>query len=69
MAELVGAVEIYLYIGVAVAAVFLTVGVGRVDASASGSYFFRAVAFPGVVVLWPVVLLRWLQLEMTAGDR
>lgn len=69
MAGLVGAVELYLYAGLAVAAAFLTIGVGRVDPSAAGSYFFRALAMPGVVVLWPIVLIRWAQLELRGRNR
>lgn len=53
--------------GLAVAAVFLTVGIGRVMASARGAFVFRILLVPGVVLLWPAVLLRWLQLERGAA--
>lgn len=61
---IIGALEIYGWIGLAVAAVFLAIGVDRVDESARGSYFFRIAVFPGVVALWPIVLIRWAQLEL-----
>lgn len=54
----------YGWAGLAVAAVFLTLGVGRVDDSARGAYAARIVLIPGVIVLWPVVLVRWAQLEL-----
>lgn len=51
------------WIGLAVAIPFLTLGVDRIDPSARGSYLFRVLILPGVVMLWPIVLLRWAQLE------
>ena len=59
-------VEIYGFAGMAVAALFLTIGIDRVDASARRSYMFRPLIVPGVVVLWPLVLVRWLALERGA---
>ncbi len=59
-------VEVYGFAGMAVAALFLTIGIDRVDPSARGSYMFRPLIAPGVVVLWPLVLLRWLALERGA---
>jgi hypothetical protein len=49
----------YLLTGIAVAVPFLVFGVGRADPSASGAYGFRVLVFPGVVLLWPLVVLRW----------
>lgn len=54
---------IYLWVGVAVAVVFLTWGVDRIDASARGAYLFRILAAPGVVGLWPLVMTCWLARE------
>lgn len=71
MAELlIGAVETYGMIGAGVAAVFLLFGVDRVEPSARGSYLFRPLVAPGVILLWPLVLWRWLALEraMRTGD-
>lgn len=56
----------YTWVGLAVAAVFLTVGIGRVSPDAVGSYVFRPLLVPGIMLLWPAVLLRWWQLERGA---
>lgn len=66
-ADLLTAAQFYGYAGLAVAAVFLTVGVGRVDAGARGAYAARLLLAPSVILLWPVVLVRWAQLERRAG--
>ena len=60
-------VRIYVAAGCVVAAPFLVFGVGRVCDEARGSWLFRLVILPGVVGLWPVVLCRWLQLELKGG--
>ena len=62
-AGIVAALEIYAWIGVAVAALFLTIGIGRIDAAARGAYAFRPLLVPGVIGLWPLVLWRWIALE------
>ncbi len=46
-------------LGLAVAAAFLTFGIDRIDASARGAVAFRPLLVPGVVLLWPLVLVRW----------
>jgi hypothetical protein len=56
-------VEVYGYAGMGVAALFLLFGIDRVDPQARGSYMFRPLIAPGVIVLWPVVVWRWLALE------
>lgn len=53
----------YGWIGAAVACLFLLIGIDRIDEDARGSYAFRPLLLPGIVVLWPVVLIRWLELE------
>lgn len=60
---LVNLVKIYLSIGAVVALFFLIFGIDRIDQTARGSYAFRPLLAPGVVVLWPLVLWRWLALE------
>lgn len=60
---LVEAAIVYGWIGLAVAVAFLVVGVDRIDQSARGSYAFRPVVAPGVIVLWPLVLWLWLAKE------
>ena len=52
--------------GLAVAAVFLLWGIDRIDPASEGSYAFRPLLVPGIVLLWPAVLLRWAWLERWA---
>ena len=54
---------IYGGLGLAVAAAFLLVGIDRVDEAAHGAYAVRPLLLPGLVVLWPVVAIRWAMLE------
>lgn len=58
----------WAYAGAVVALAFLTVGIDRVEPNARRSFIFRPLLIPGVVILWPLVLWRWLQLE-TGRDR
>lgn len=60
---LLSLVEVWLYTGAAVAAVFLTIGIDRIDEDSRGSYIFRPLLVPGVLMLWPLVLWRWFVLE------
>lgn len=61
-AALVTLATAYAGAGVVVASVFVTVGVGRVDSrAADAGWGFRALIMPGSVLLWPVVLWRWLR--------
>lgn len=53
----------YIYAGLGVSVLFLLVGVDRIDPSARGSYLFRVLAVPGVVLLWPLVLKIWVRKE------
>lgn len=57
----------YALAGALVALAFLTVGLDRHDPSARGAYIFRVLLAPGLVLLWPLVVLRWSRLE--AGRR
>ncbi len=64
MAELiVQAATVYAAIGGVVALLFLLFGIDRVDPAARGAYAFRPMIAPGIVLLWPVVLVRWAVLE------
>lgn len=49
--------------GIVVALAFLLWGLDRIDPAAAGAYAFRPLLFPGVVLLWPVVAIRWVVLE------
>lgn len=62
-ASLIWLASIWLYAGATVAVVFLLFGIDRVMASARGAYAFRPLLAPGIVLLWPLVLWRWRQLE------
>ena len=62
------AAQIWGYIGAAVAAVFLTVGIDRIDEDARGAYIFRPLLIPGVLLIWPIVLWRWGTLEIGADS-
>jgi hypothetical protein len=54
------AVATYLAIGSIVAVPFVLFGIGRIDPSARGAPLtFRALVFPGVVAMWPLILRRW----------
>ncbi|MGI9422799.1 MAG: hypothetical protein ACR2PA_06370 [Hyphomicrobiaceae bacterium] len=60
---LVWLASLWLYAGAAVATAFLIFGIGRVDDSARGAYIFRPLIVPGILLLWPLVLWRWIRLE------
>jgi hypothetical protein len=60
--------EWWLYIGLAVAAVFITLGIDRIDGDARGAYIFRPLLIPGVMLIWPLVLWRWYLLETGRDD-
>ena len=50
----------YGLIGLVVSLAFLFVGLERIDAAAQNSYAFRALLLPGCILLWPLVLIRWI---------
>jgi len=56
-------VQVWLGIGAVVAAVFLTIGMDRIDEDAQGAYVFRPLLIPGCLLIWPLVLWRWIILE------
>ncbi|MEM9012519.1 MAG: hypothetical protein AAGE18_14930 [Pseudomonadota bacterium] len=51
--------RLYGLIGLLVAVPFLGWGIARVDPSARGAYAFRPLLLTGIVLLWPIVLWRW----------
>lgn len=67
-AGIVTVLEIYGMAGLAVAAVFLAWGIDRVEENARGAFVFRPLLIPGVALLWPLVVWRWVSLER-GGDR
>ena len=55
--------QYYGYVGLAVAAAFLLYGIERVDPRARRTYAFRPLLIPGCIVLWPLVIARWVAVE------
>ncbi|WP_415402420.1 hypothetical protein [Tateyamaria sp. SN3-11] len=60
---LVMGMQVWGLIGALVAAVFLTIGIDRIDEDTRGAYIFRPLLIPGVLLIWPLVLWRWWQIE------
>ena len=58
-AAIIQAVTIYLAVGFVVGIAFLFLAIGRFDPAARGAYAFRPLLLPGMMLLWPVVALRW----------
>ena len=56
---IVSGVEAYLVVGAAIAIAFVAFGLERVMPAARGAYAFRPLIMPGLILLWPLVLLRW----------
>ncbi len=67
-AVLVGFVRTYGLIGLAIAGAFLFFGIERVSLSSKGAYVFRPLLIPGIVLIWPIVLWRWVVLELGMDD-
>jgi len=70
IAEMIlSAAGLYFGAGLVFALAFLAFGLRRVDAvAADGSSGFKALIFPGIVGLWPIVLLLWLN-ALATGRR
>jgi len=60
---LFGAVKIWASIGALVAAIFLTIGIDRIDEDAQGAYAFRPLLIPACLLIWPLIIWRWFVLE------
>lgn len=65
--HIVRGAEVYGAIGLMIAMAFLLWGIDRIDPSAHRAYVFRPLLIPGIVLLWPLVVWRWLHLER-GGD-
>lgn len=60
---------IYAGLGVLFAALFLAFGLARIDHGAKGTgLVFRLMIAPGLVALWPVMLVRWIAGGQPHGD-
>ena len=55
--------QIYSVIGLVIALMFISFGLGRVELAARGAFLFRLQIIPGLVLLWPIVIVRWIALE------
>jgi hypothetical protein len=50
----------YLVVGVIFSIFFYRKGLGSMDENAAGSTIgFKLIIFPGLVVFWPFLLLKW----------
>ena len=66
---LVWAAAAWLAIGCVFSVPFLAVGAGRIDPLArTGTLGFKLTILPGVVALWPVLLLRWMRAGRAHAD-
>ena len=63
---LVFLLQVWGAIGALVCVAFLFVGIDRVDPASHDAYAFRPLLIPGIIVIWPLVLWRWWQLEKLA---
>ncbi len=57
----------WLTLGAGVAAAFLLIGIDGIDEDADGAYAFRPLLIPGILMIWPLVLWRWLRIKTGAG--
>ena len=51
----------YATVGLAVGLAFLLFGLSRRDPASVGAYAFRPLLLPGLALLWPLVLWRWVR--------
>ena len=58
---LVEAATLYAAIGVGTGIAFLAFGIERVSPASVGAYAFRPLLLPGLALLWPLVLWRWMR--------
>lgn len=71
VAELfVDALAAYALAGLTFGVAFVTVGIQRVDSIAEHAPLgFRLIVLPGVVALWPLMLMRWLRAGPRSASR
>ena len=67
-ATLIALAQYYCMIGAGVAALFLVFGIDRIDEDARGAYAFRPLLIPAVLLIWPLILWRWLREETGAAQ-
>ena len=71
MIELViNAIRGYVFAGLVFSALFITLGVQRMDPDATGlNLGFRLIIVPGVCIFWPLLAVRWIQGKKTPTER
>lgn len=58
----VWAIQLYFLAGLIIGLLFIIWGIGKVDHVAQqSSIWFRLIVLPGSILLWPVVLLKWMK--------
>jgi TM2 domain-containing membrane protein YozV len=63
-------IAIYLATGLLFALFFLTKGVNKIDTGAIGSgWGFRIIILPGTIVLWPLLLNKWIKTKKVQHDK
>jgi len=61
---------IYLALGLLFAVAFVIKGVTVVDEGTHGSTAgFRMIILPGTILLWPVLLKKWINAKSTSHDK
>ena len=60
---IIAIVQVWGTLGGLVAIPFLLFGIDRIDEDACGAYIFRPLLIPGVLLIWPLVIWRWWQIE------
>ena len=62
-------IALYAAVGAVFALVFLLLGLNRIDHGAKGAGLgFRLMILPGLIALWPLMLIRWLSGGQPHGD-
>jgi hypothetical protein len=68
-ALLVTIAKFYGLVGAVFAAAFLAFGLERIDPRARGGYAFRPLLVPGLVLLWPLALARWIAISRSPSGQ
>ena len=61
-------IKLWMASGAVVAFALLVRGIDKIDEDARGSYPFRLLLVPGIVLLWPLVLYRWSEMEKNNSE-
>ena len=63
-------IALYLVAGILFAIFFLIKGIEKIDTTAHGSgWGFRLIILPGTIVLWPVLLNKWIKSKQVQHDK